>query len=286
MTDEVSPAATNTAATQAAAPVVPSPATVDAVAVPSVTPVIVEAKADAPVVETIAVEPVKVEEKKPATLLDIDVNKPIVEVKTDKPAEAKAVEPNKQDVSQSEKSAQLPSYETFKLPEGVTFDNEKLSEFTKELGELQASTKAEQAIMQAFGQKLVDRHIAELQRNIALVQDQAKESHNAKISAWDDLFRKDPEIGGNRQDTVLAQAASAIALAGNESQQKEFRQMLKDTGSYAHPAMIRILSNMQQKIDAYEKKYNSESGIKPLVPAVPADKPKGIANKMYGNMQK
>jgi len=57
----------------------------------------------------------------------------------------------------------LPSYEDFKLPEGFTHDKEKLSDFVKELGELQVKTKAEQKVFQEFGQKLMDKYVSEVQ---------------------------------------------------------------------------------------------------------------------------
>ncbi len=231
----------------------------------------------APVTAPAVVTPI-VETTKTSTLLDA----PVAEVKADAPVEAKT---DKQVDGQSEKTAQSPTYEAFKLPEGVTFDNEKLSEFMKDLGELQGKTKAEKAVMQEFGQKLMDRHVAELQKTIQLVQEQNKIANETKVKSWDESFRKDPEIGGNKQDTTLNVARSAIKYAGNEAQQKEFRQLLQDTGAYAHPAMIRTLANFQNKINELESKYNSENGIKPLVATVPMTPVKGKADKMYGKMQ-
>ncbi len=265
-------AATSPATPPAEAPAAVSPA-VEASAAPS--PVVTS---PAPVAEVapaeVVAEPAKVEAKVESpklknTLLDTDPVK-------DAPVEAKAPEQPKEEGSQTEK-AQLPTYETFKLPEGMTYDNEKLGEFTKELGEFQMLTKADTAAMQAFGQKLMDRHVAELQKAIQSVSDMTKAQKESAVDEWDKAFRADPEIGGKKQDTTLNAAKSAIALAGNEGQQKEFRQLLQETGAYAHPAMIRMLANMHNTIEAYKAKYESESGVKPLV----AQKPEAAALKPY-----
>lgn len=274
MTDQsVSPST----AAPAVAPQTEAPAPVVAVEA-SVTPSTPEAVVDstpAPTVES----PVVAEVSKTNTLLDA----PVADTaKVEAPIEVKE---DKQVDSQSAETAQLPTYEAFKLPEGITFDNEKLSEFMKDLGELQGKTKAEKAIMQEFGQKLMDRHVAELQKTIQLVQEQNKIANETKVKSWDESFRKDPEIGGNKQDTTLNVARSAMKYAGNEAQQKEFRQLLQDTGAYAHPAMIRTLANFQNKINELERKYNSEDGIKPLVATAPIAGPKGKADKMYGSMK-
>lgn len=288
MTDQpVSPAAAPSipaAPSPVAAAPAPSSAVVVAATAPSPAPVVAnDAVVSAPAEVAKPADVSKpAEVSKPSTLLDAPVAKP-VEVPADAKVEAKT--DTKQVEGQSDKPAQLPTYEAFKLPEGVTFDNQKLSEFVKELGELQGKTKSETAVMQEFGQKLVDRHVAELQRVVKQAQEQVKADRETQVKSWDEAFRKDPELGGNKQDTTLNVARSAMKFAGNEAQQKEFRQLLQDTGAYAHPAMIRTLANFQNKINELEAKYNSEGGIKPLVATAPTGKPKGISDKMYGNMK-
>ncbi len=231
-------------ASAAQSPVVTAPAPAAEVVVPVVAPV--EAKVEAPKLKN--------------SLLDPEPAK-------DVPVEAAAPEAPKE-----ETGPQLPTYESFKLPEGFTYDNEKLGEFTKELGEFQALTKADTAAMQAFGQKLMDRHVAELQKAISSVSEITKTQKETQIDEWDKAFRADPEIGGKKQDTTLNAAKSAIALAGNAEQQKQFKQLLQDTGVYANPAMIRTLANFTAKIDALKAqvaRYTTEDGVKPLTATKP-----------------
>ncbi len=126
--------------------------------------------------------------------------------------------------------------------------------------------------MQAFGQKLMDRHVAELQKAISSVTEITKAQKESQVDEWDKAFRADPEIGGKKQDTTLNAAKSAIALAGNAEQQKQFKQLLQDTGAYANPAMIRTLANFTAKIDALKAqvaKYTTEDGVKPLTATKP-----------------
>jgi len=49
---------------------------------------------------------------------------------------------------------------------------------------------------------------------------------------------------------------------GTAEQVKEFRQLMKDTGVGNHPALTRILYNMQQKIN----KYTTEGDAQRMVP--------------------
>jgi hypothetical protein len=290
MTEEVSQAApTQAVIPQAEAPVV-SP-TVEASAVQSTPTSPVNAPAAAPVVAKEAppvVEAPKTDAKtdavKSTSLLGAELVKTAESIKKDKPAEvktdAKPAEPNKQDGGQSDKTAQSPSYEAFKLPDGVTFDEKKLGEFTKELSELQATTKAEKAIMQAFGQKLIDRHVAELQAVVNSVHEQTKAAEQSKIDGWKAELEK-----ASDKETALSSAGKAVSLLP-DAMQKDFHQFLDSTGVGNNAVLVRTLAHYEKIISDMNKKYNSESGVKPLVPSVPIEKPKGMANKMYGSMGK
>lgn len=287
MSEEVLKVASPATSTSATAPAALSPVAVEVVAAPLPAPTAQEAKSAA--VDSSAVPPavavvdkkadVKTDAEKSSTLLGAEPAKATDKSNKDATVEAsKAPDTNKEDGGQSEKTAQSPSYEVFKLPDGVTFDNEKLSEFTKELSELQTTTKAEQAVMQAFGQKLMDRHVAELQNAVNLAHEQAKSAEKAKVDGWKADFEKSPD-----RDTSLSSAGKAVSLLP-EGMQKEFRQFLNETGVGNNPLLIRILAHYDKIISEYQKKYESESNIKPLVPTVPIEKPKGMANKMYGTM--
>jgi hypothetical protein len=250
---------------------------VEASAAPS--PVVTESSAPAPVVAETKTD-AKIEATNPLKNSLLDESP----VKTDTSVDAKAPETTKEPGDQIEKT-QLPSYDAFKLPEGMTYDQEKLSDFTNILGEFQSLTKADQAATQAFGQKLIDRHVAELQKAVQSVSELTKTQKETQVDEWDKAFRSDPEIGGKKQDTTLNAAKAAIAtLGGNAAQQAEFRTLLKETGAYAHPAMIRTLANMQSKIEAYKAqiaKYTTEDGVKPLLASKPEPTPTKSWEKRY-----
>ncbi len=169
----------------------------------------------------------------------------------------------------------MPTYEDFNLPEDVQVDKEKLSEFTKELGELQNLTKADQKLMQEFGQKMVDRAIALQQETAQRLTDYYTGAWEKQKNDWKESFEKDPEIGGNRSNTTINAALQFIRThGGDEKQQTEFRDLMNQTGIGNHPAMIRMLSRANSVI----------SEGKPVPASMPAAKPTSKVQKRYGNM--
>lgn len=202
-----------------------------------------------------------------------------------KPAENKAPDPasvtppaedteiKKEDGTQSAEPAPLPAYEAFTVPEGVTFQDDKLSAFTKELGEFQNLTKADQAEVQKFGQKLVDRHVAEVKSAIERMNEAYTANWEKQKSDWKDAFMKDPEIGGNRQETSVNAAVEFIRThGGTDKQQQEFRELMNLTGIGNHPAMIRMLAKANM---------NMAEG-KPLPASKPVSAPTSKVGKRYG----
>lgn len=255
----------------------PTPETAPAAAAPASTEVpnsaapAVEPASAAPVVTTTpAQEPVKpaesapvstptpgAEEKpaaeaaKPSTILGAEPPKEEVKPAADadaKPAEAKPGEPKKDEGSQSADPAPLPTYEEFKLPEGVSLKTELVGGFTKLLGEYETGPK-DHASTQEFGQKLVDQHVA-------LVKEGQEKLHEAYAASWEKQkidwlqeFKDDPEIGGNRQETTAASANKFISThGGTEAHQAEFRQLMESTGMGNNKIMIRMLANAAQNM--------------------------------------
>ncbi len=161
------------------------------------------------------------------------------------PAEGDAApEPQKEEGSQSADPAPLPTYEAFTLPEGVTYEDAKLSEFTKELAEFEIAPKADRAAWQEFGQKLVNRHAAEQQALAQRIQEHYQNAWEKQGNDWKTAFESDPEIGGNRRETTLNAALEFVRThGGNETQQQEFRELMNATKIGNHPALIRLLAN-------------------------------------------
>lgn len=233
---------------------------------------------EAPKVEAAPVEkPVEksllgTEPEKPAQTKPVDEKKPATEAE-------KSTEVKTDESKQSDEPAPLPTYEQFTLPENVKLDDVKLGEFTKELGEFETSLgklKPEEMhkSMQDFGQKLLNRYITETQETFARLQEYQQTQWEKTKNDWKESFIKDPDIGGNRQQTTLNTALEFIRThGGNEDQQKEFHSLMDTTGVGNHPAMIRMMSNAMQTF---------REG-KPLPAQKPAPTNTSKVQRRYGN---
>lgn len=174
---------------------------------------------------------------------------------------------------QSAEPAPLPTFDAFKLPEGMAFDQERIGEFTGLLGQFESKTKADHAEVQALGQQLLDRHVSEVQGAIESLNKAYMEKWAEQKVAWKDQFLQDPEIGGNRFQTTVDSANSFIRThGGTEAQQAEFRALMESSGLGNHPAMIRILA----------KAGASMSEGRPLAAQAPAPAPKSKVETLYG----
>lgn len=226
--------------------------------------------AEAPVVKSVIGEALdKVVEKAPEPAKQ--------DAKPAEEAKKPDAEPKKEEAAQSVEPAPLPTYDPFKLPEdlGITYEEAGLGEFTKELAEFQVKTKADQKEMQAFGQKLIDRHVSELRTTVNRLNDFYMNEFEKQKAEWRDAFEKDPELGGNRRDTTISSALEFIRThGGTPEQQKEFRTLMDQTGVGNHPAMIRILAQAARAM----------SEGKPLPAAKPVQTQSKVA-KRYGSSQ-
>lgn len=293
MADESTPSVVTPAAVPPAAS--PAPASGDAVS--AAAPAAAPAASPAPVSATPpAVTPMTAEstvvDSTPTTVLgglppvaDKSAEKPVEPVKTPdaaKPADANAAETKKEEGSQSAEPAPLPTYQDFTLPEGTTLEPAKLGEFTKILGEHQNLTKADQAAMQTLGQKLVDKHVAEVNEAVSRLNDYYQDAFKKQTSEWKDAAEKDPELlGGNRRDTTLKELSSALH-EGAGPKAKEYQQLMERTGLGNHPEHIRLLANLGRIITDLRTKYESESGVRPLPATKPEAKPQSKVAKRYG----
>lgn len=161
----------------------------------------------------------------------------------DKPGEKTAEEP-KATEGQSDEPAPLPAYDPFTLPEGTAFDEGRMGDFTKLLGEFENS-KPDHEGFQKFGQGLVDFHIAEIGEALKRQEQSYVQSWNQRKTDWVKQFEADPEMGGNRKETSLREAKEFITTHGGSQEHIDaFYEMLKETGAEAHPAMVRFLLNV------------------------------------------
>lgn len=240
------------------------------------TAAVVEAPTPIPVAEaTLPVDAVK----PPETVLGVELAKtnPVIP----DPAAVAEVKPVaegevKNDSGQSEEPAPPPVYDAFTLPEGFTVDNDRINKFTEILGDLEKNTKADHTLVQQFGQKAVDFHIAELQKQAEDTSKYITTSWERTKQEWKDSFLQDPEIGGNRFQTTIDNALSFIRTHGGTSeQQTEFRNLMETSGLGNHPTMIRLLANAGLRM----------SEGQPLAAVQPVPQTKSKLTTMYGNQK-
>lgn len=290
MADEIIPPQAPAApAPTAAAPVAPPPVDTTVIAPAPVAPApvaeapVAPAPAPAEIKPTtiLGAEPPKVDAKTDAKVEAPTADKPVdtkveapktEDAKKDAPADAKPADQKKEEVKQSDEPAPLPTYEAFKLPEGVSADEMRLGEFTTLLAEAELA-KGDHTKMQDFGQKLVDRHIAEVQEVLKKQSDFFINAFEKQKVEWKEKFLSDPEIGGNRWQTTASAANEFISThGGNAEQQKELRQLMESSGVGNHPAVIRI----------FAKAMMNMSEGKPLPAPKPESRPMSKVERRYG----
>lgn len=248
----------------------------------------VETPVDAPAVEAPVETPAPDVDSSPleqeATLLgsEPEGDSPDADAVPETPAEPKPddesgeVDAGTDEASQSDEPASLPTYEAFTLPEGFSADDEMFGQFTKELGELQNLTKADQAKMQEFGQKMIDQHVTAINDTVSRLNDYYTNAWEKQKNDWKDSFETDPDIGGNRRDTTLKSAKEAIkAYGGTADQQQALRQLFDQTGIGNHPQIIRFMANVGA---------NLAEG-KPVPASIPAKAPQSKLAKRYGSTE-
>lgn len=198
----------------------------------------------------------------------------IEQVKDEAPKDETPKEAIENKEGQSDEPA-LPTYDAFKLPEGFTLEEERISDFTKDLASFELKTKADHAEVQAFGQSLMDRYAAEMKNTVEKVEKTYLEAFEKQKTDWKESFEKDSEIGGNRKDTTINSALEFIRThGGTEAQQTELKQLVEATGVGNHPALIRIFANAM----------NSMKEGRPLPAMKPIEVAQSKVAKRYGNI--
>jgi len=158
----------------------------------------------------------------------------------------KEVEPPKPEVKTEAETAPAEAppavtWTDFTLPEGVKLEDAPLNTFKEILGgELPPQER---------GQRLIDMHLAEIQRrDQALMEHQVKVWNDTQIQ-WKDAVKADPELGGNRFNTTIQTCISAVnRFGGNAQQRAELLQALDFTGAGNNPAIIRLINNMASRL--------------------------------------
>lgn len=149
----------------------------------------------------------------------------------------------KEEVSQSDEPAPLPSFDPWTFPDGLAVDEARVGEFNKLLGEFESTTKVSHAEVQKLGQQFLDRHVSEINSVAEKIAEAYDKVWKDQTKQWYDDFKKDPEIGGNRQETTVKAAREFIARhGGTQEQQKAIRTLMQKTGLGNHPELIRLFA--------------------------------------------
>jgi hypothetical protein len=129
------------------------------------------------------------------------------------------------------------TFTDFSLPEGVTVNEVSMNTFKDVLsGELPPQER---------GQRLIDMHLAEIQRRDQAAADNQMNVWNETQAQWKEQVKADPELGGNRFNTTLQTCIGAVnRYGGTDAQITELKQALSFTGAGSNPAIIRLINNM------------------------------------------
>lgn len=275
MADEITPSAVTPAATPTPEASAPAAAPVETSS--SVTAASQDVKPEtpaAPIAETVlgSDEAPKTEDKPVEVKPDV-APAPVPEAKPEVKPEEKPAEGEKPvEAKIEEKPVELPAYE-WKFPEGVQVDQERMSIVNKVFGEMERDGKVSHEVVQKYGQQLADFHVAEIQSVAQKVASAYDKVWKDQTKGWYDEFVKDPEIGGNRQNTTTNAARDFIRRhGGTQEQQTEIRTILEKTGLGNHKALIRLLANANLAIGEG----------RPLKAEAPPATSKNMKQKMYG----
>lgn len=120
----------------------------------------------------------------------------------------------------------------FKLPDGVTPDEATLTSLKETLATSQVPAEV--------GQKLIDMHVAELNKSAeAFAQGQAA-AWTTTVDQWKSEVEADPELGGDKKPIVTAAIARALDEYGDPST----RQAFDLTGVGWNPHVIKFIYRM------------------------------------------
>jgi len=156
------------------------------------------------------------------------------ELKTAEPAAAPEA-PAQTETAPAEEPPAI-AYE-FTLPEGVKLEDKALEEFKSVLGEHRAQPE--------LAQKLLDRHIAEVNRIHEQTQQRQHDVWETTQTQWRDQVKADPEIGGSRFETTITTCAGLVRNYGGSQQEiAELTQALNYTGAGNNPAIIKWIARI------------------------------------------
>jgi chemotaxis protein histidine kinase CheA len=181
--------------------------------------------------------------------------------KKDEPTEAKKPEEAKPDTKEGEKTTEAlaeqppapPVYDAPKIPEGVSIDNARLSEFDKKLGEYELKGKVDHALMAEVRQMVINEYATEVQRIGEQVQQYQRDVWGRLNEQRIGELKSDPELGGNRIETTLGNAKYVLEqFGGTKEEQAQLLQIMDAGGVSNYRGFIRFLHNIYERTKAPE----------------------------------
>ena len=152
----------------------------------------------------------------------------------------------------------IPEAYELTAPEGLTIDADLLAEATPIFKEAGLSNDQAQAILPAAKSLMEKTQQSTLQSLI--------DSGNQQRKAWLDAAKADEQIGGNKWDASLGNAAKALDALGHP-EGSEFRTALNETGFGNHPEMIRIFARLGEMVGEDGDFVRADAGAPVNVPA-------------------
>lgn len=201
-------------------------------------------------VETAPVEPALELHTDTPTLLEA-ATKPVEDVtpetasEPEKPVNVKPIDPSVKpidpDVTKPAEQEVKPEpalevkYE-FKLPEGFTAPKEQIDAYTAVLKET--------GVTPEVGQRLLDMHLAEQQRQADAAPQQWQAAFKATRDGWVRNTMSDDQLGGSGHQTAMTAAARGrdyLTQGWTPAQKADFEAMLRETGVGDRAAFLRLL---------------------------------------------
>lgn len=157
--------------------------------------------------------------------------------------------------------AALPSYDAWTVPEGMVLQDDQISQYNELIGTL--------GLTQEAGQQLIDYGSEVLRNAQARMAEQQHTVYEELRGTWRQSFETE---AGNRRETILNDAKSAIRSAVPDVKaRQELWNVLSFTGAGDHPAVIKALAALGEKL--------REPG-KPL-PSLPGTPTTSAAQRRY-----
>jgi hypothetical protein len=158
-----------------------------------------------------------------------------------------------------------PTFEAYKLPENLKLDETRLAAFNDILGEAEISGKADHAVMQQIGQKLMDMYSAETQRIATEFQKYQVDVWNRHLESEVSKLKADAQLGGNRIDTSLGNAKYILEqFGGSKEEQTRFMEKLDRSGISSSIEFVALLNRMHER-------YREPQPVPPNLPTPKAN---------------